>query len=90
MGNVVSVASNPVSVSVSVVVGEGRGIRLREAGKEKYNPHTSGERRLNLHSEAKDAGVGGITPAFRLLHCSGSSNSNPCWCSGNGGDNEFE
>src|SRR5262249_52920420 len=34
--------------------------------------------------------VGGITPAFRLLHGSGRCNSNPCWCSRNGGGDEFE
>ena len=37
VGNVVSVASNPVYVAVCVVVGEGRGICLRAAGNEKDN-----------------------------------------------------
>src|ERR1700722_2598328 len=38
VGVVVSVANNPAYVAVCVVGGEGRGICLREAGNENYNP----------------------------------------------------
>ena len=83
---------------------DGEGLRLtraeqtasRDVGPSRYSracgilPPTAESFFVREEMQTDGPAAGGITPAFRLFHGSGRCNSNPCWCSGNGGGDEFE